>query len=56
MGLGRLDSGFCCLNVSLDVSSQIIAIFTIIIGFVGMIIGYGTGNTLVQYFKIAKLA
>ena len=39
MGSGRLDSGFCCLKVALDTSSQIIAIFSLIIGLVGVILG-----------------
>merc|ERR1712008_304387 len=43
MGSGRLDSGFCCLKVALDTSSQIIAIFSLIIGLVGCILGIVDG-------------
>ena len=38
MGFGDLESGFCCLNVALDVSAKIIGIISIILGMVGMIV------------------
>merc|ERR1719288_594668 len=46
MGLGSLESGFCCLNVALDVSSKIIAIISIIFGIIGFILAIVLGAWL----------